>query len=359
MTKVVALGEGKKTVKIYESSDFVSCKQKLEPLKNKYTFDNDEEQTITAKINDLLTLSIFGLQPEYSLLPTIHRNTTDGKISKVVYSIRPKGAFRIPYQIKGRFEILADANFYSNFIEDLGNWFDKYNTIAFALHNSYVLTEKLYVIANKNNIALPFSIEFTVGNGIEDISNEGVVLGLDVEELKNLEHNPLFASTPEDLAYQNMEAMIVSYLSNIETFNDAVTSRNNPLVKYLGLPNTKLGTQIRKTVSKNLSAGKLGVNVHEGVATDANGNTAKYVALINRDAVTEEDAVALAEQGAIISDNTAMTKTHKEGNLTKIATSFRLNPQFRDGLAPVGFEKDLAEVTLEEVLEQAGLLQTN
>lgn len=354
---VKAITIGKKKDKLYEQTDFVSCKPTLEPLKNKFTFDNDTEEEINAKLDDLEAASVFGLQPDYSLIRMVHRSD-EGKITKLAFSIRPKGSFRlvnVPINIKGRFEILAGANFYEKFVEDLGSWFDYYNQVAFCTYNAYVLTKKVYEVANKNAIELPFALEFTMGEGIVEVSNSKLTIGLPQGVLMALDANPLMSSDVDSLTAQNIEAIVVAYLG-FENLYDAIRTRNSAFAKTFGLSNRKLGTQVQRTCSKKLKAGKLGLNAHVSVITDEKGNEAKYITLINRIAVDEATAAEYQAQGAIITDNVTMTKAHTEGGLTKVANVMHLNPVFHEGEAPFEFERDLSSVTLEHVLKEAEII---
>ena len=158
-------------------------------------------------------------------------------------------------------------------------------------------------------------IYFSLGEGITDISDDSVTLGLDMETIFNIPRLGFFI---ED-EYWRLKYIknFVNILKDCNRPYDIVKIKSD-FTKELNIYSRKsINKLLRKFVSRKIDFVRVGV----GYAENENS-----FALIERVAMTPEEVSNLDIDEIILMDNDKPTTIEKKKGLTKIVTRYKLTP---------------------------------
>lgn len=319
---------------MYKKTSFDSseAQQTLASLEGKYVL---AEGTDVADANDMLEKVIFSLNihegaPKYVLTRAMYPEK--GPLEEARFVVRPASNAALGVsKMKRMFTLLADEKFFDKFIKEMAIWFDEYAYYAKLDENVKELNEKVSALATEAEI--PFDVRFTVGTGVDDVSDDSITIGLATDTVLDLSTLPLFDENFEGRVEKYNE-MIVDTLRACAKPWDIFKTKTT-FTKDLGICSRRSVIKlIRKVVNRNLKFVRVGTGY-----VDADN----YFAVISKTAVTPEEAEVL--EGALIVDNDAISKIESKTGKTKIAIEFKVSPIDEDGKS--------VDVSLEDALADA------
>lgn len=318
---------------MFKKVDFGStdAQVKLASLQGKFVLT---EGMSVAEANDMLEKVIFALNiheeaPRYVLTRAMYPET--GVFEEARFVVRPASKATLEVsEMKKVFAIQAGPDFYDRFIKEMAVWFDEYDYYNKLDANVKELNAKVAEIVEKEEI--PFTVKFSLGSDIVDVSNDSIVIGLTVDTVLNLANIPLFDDTLEGRSERYAEIVAEAFKACATPWD--IFKVRNTFTKDLNIVSRRSIVKLmRKVVNRNLKFVRVGVGY---VDTD------NYFAIVEKKAVTPDEAKAI--EGATIVENANISKVEAKAGQTEIAISFKVSPVAADGT--------LVDVTLEDVLAE-------
>lgn len=271
------------------------------------------------KVNNILDRIILDFNmskdcPNIILTRALYEDEKSKEFKKGKFVIRPTIAYNLKIiDIKNSFVIINDKDFFKVFIDYIVNWVESY-TFYFKLSKNLEKLNSLIsdILLDCN---FPYSISFTIGNGICDISDDNICLGLNEDIVLNIEDLPFFS---EDESWKQIYInKFINVLKECNRPYDIVKIKSD-ITKDLNIYNRKsINKLLRKFVSRNINYVRVGVGYVESEDT---------FALIERKAISLEEIKDYDLNSVIISDNLNPTLLEKKKNLVKIVTKYKLMP---------------------------------
>lgn len=291
-------------------------KEKLRTLTEKYiemdSTNLDEVNKILDRI--ILDFDTSGISPDIILTRALYENEVDGTFQKGKFVIRPTIKYNLSIlDVKNSFVIINNKDFFKNFIDNMIDWVITY-TFYLELQGKLAKLNG-FIFELLNNINFPYVITFSLGEGITDISDDSIELGLSSEVISKID-NLGFFSTDELWKMKYIEKFI-NVLKECNRPYDIVKIKSD-ITKELDIYSRKsINKLLRKFVSRKIDYVRVGV----GYAEDENS-----FALIERIAVTPSDVNNYDIDSVILVDNEYPTAIEKKKGLTKIITKYKLMP---------------------------------
>lgn len=263
----------------------------------------------------LLEIESYEYCPKLILTRAMYAEETDsGIFVKGKFVLRPS----IKYSLNNNdmrycFTLINDVDFFKNFINHILEWVYSYRFFACLDENLKKLNTSVYKILT--TCEYPYNIEFTLGEGIVDISDNSIMLGLSEDCIENISSLDLFTS---DLYWRDKYVeKFVTALKECSRPYDIVKIKSD-ITMELGVYNRKsISKLLRKIVSRKIDFVRVGVGYAEDVDT---------FALIERKAILPEEVEKYNLKEVMISDNINATVVEKKQGLTKIVTLYKLMP---------------------------------
>lgn len=317
-----------------ETFGTTAAQEKLATLKGKEKFPKggkiDEVNDILEKVK--FSLQIHGTAPKYVLTRALYPTEEGGNVlSHAKFVIRPNvnSALKVD-ELKKQFTIQAGPDFFEKFIQEVSVWFDNYQFHKQLEANVDALNAEFATIIEENEI--PFNVQFSLGNGIIDASDEFAVIGLSTDVIIGLSDLALF---DENMASrrEGYKARIVETLKQATKPYDIVKVKSN-VTKDLGIYSRRnLSKLMRQNVNRHVDYVRVGTGYAE---------TEDFFAVIDKVAVTEEQLANLDVTNALVINNDGASTKEKEAGKVKIVATFRISPFDKETGVPV--EKELAEL---------------
>lgn len=318
---------------MFKKTSFSSteAQETLASLEGKYVL---EAGTDVKTANDVLEKVIFALNicegaPKYVLTRAMYPET--GTFEEARFVVRPaaKSALKVS-EMKKVFVIPADAKFYDKFIKEMAVWFDEYAYFAKLNENVEELNAKIAEITAEEDI--PFSVDFTVGSDIIEVSDKAITVGLTVDTVRNLADIPLFDENFPERAVKYGEGIVDTLKSCVRPWD--LFKTKSTFTRDLNLGSRRSIIKLmRKVVNRNLAFVRVGTGY---VDTD------NYFAVVEKVAITPDEVANY--EGAKIVENDKISKVEAKTGKTKIAIFFKVSPITEKG-EPV-------DVSLEDVLAE-------
>lgn len=292
-----------------------------------------------AEINDILekvifAIKIYGDAPKYVLKRALYDIGDGHTLQSANFVLRPAVGYTLEVsELKKTFMIVADSFFFDKFITEMAVFFDQYHYHKQLQSNLDSLNAEMASIIADNDI--PFSIQFSLGNGLLDASDSHAVIGLSSTVIESLGELPLFDQEIEARRNGYM-ARIVETLKSVNKPYELVKAKSI-FVRDLDIYNRRLTHKlIRKFVNRKSEFQRVG----EGyVESDS------WFAVVEKHAVQPDRLDNFDLSGAVVLDNNGLTKHEIEQGLTKVVAQFKISPFDKETGAPV-------DVSLEAVLSK-------
>ncbi len=294
----------------------MEMRENLKYILEKY---KDLDSTNLNDVNNILDRVIldfdtFDKCPNIILTRALYVNESTGDFLKGKFVIRPSIKYNLGIKdMKYSFTLINNSNFFEEFINNVIEWVVNYWVYSELEHNLELLNSTVFCILQ--SLDFPYNISFTLGEGIMDISDEYIVLGLDSDSIMSI---PSLGFFIEDEYWKS------KYINN---FINVLKECNRPydivkvkadFTKEMKIYSRKsVNKLLRKVVSRKIDFVRVGI----GYAEDKD-----IFALIERVAVTPENAKKYDIDSIILTDNESPTTQEKKKGLTKIVTKYKLMP---------------------------------
>lgn len=302
---------------------------------NNYNIDikNMKLENINKHIDDLIIyLNTYEKAPKFVLTRALYSDSNN-QLTHARFIIRPSIHYEIEIkEMREVFTIINDSNFFKNLFVNIINWFDKYTYYAQLGVNIGYLNLNVSRLLEKNKIDI--DLQFTLGEGLKDVTDTSVLIGLKDELITKLSDFSLFSD--EYTWRDKCERDFVNLFKECSRPYDIVKLKNE-ITKELGIYQRKsINKLIRQIVTRRIDYVRVGV----GYSEDAD-----CFAVIQRDAVTEDSLCDYNLNEVIVTDNINMTSEEQKENLIKIVTYFRVLPFYKKTGLPL-------DISIEEFLEK-------
>jgi hypothetical protein len=271
------------------------------------------------EINDLLEKVKFGLHihsgtPKYVLKRALYPNEGANTLQYANFVVQPAAGYKLEIaELKKTFKIIAGANFFDRFIEEMAIFFDEYQYFKQLQENVNALNLVVADLISEHE--LPFNIKFGLGKGLLDASDTYAVVGIPARVIENLSDLSLFDSTIESRR-EGYKSRILETLKEINRPIDIVKVKTH-VTKELGIYNRRgMHKILRKFVNRKAQF------VHTGVGYIESPD---WFAVVEKEAVTPA-LVLNTDQDVLILDNASPSKKELEAGETKIAVTYKLTP---------------------------------
>ena len=303
----------------------------IETYKNKDSDNIEDVNNILDRV--ILDFDTSDICPDIILTRALYIDEDTGNFQRGKFVIRPTVKYNLAIKdVKFSFTIINSPNFFKEFIEHIIDWVVDYTIYLELEKNLKQLNTCVFEILK--DIDFPYMIYFSLGEGITDISDDSVTLGLDMETIFNIPRLGFFI---ED-EYWRLKYIknFVNILKDCNRPYDIVKIKSD-FTKELNIYSRKsINKLLRKFVSRKIDFVRVGV----GYAENENS-----FALIERIAMTPEEVSSLDIDEIILMDNDKPTTIEKKKGLTKIVTRYKLTP----------FEKKtnvMLDIPLKKYMEQ-------
>lgn len=313
---------------MYTVSDFsqTPAQEKLLPLQGKFAYpasgNVDEVNDIIEKV--LFALNVYEDAPKYVFNRSLYPDS-DGKTLKLArFVVRPASSHKLEInELKRHIVINAGPDFFDRLISEMAHYFDVYNYYYKLQTNLDALNKVVAEVIEQEG--LDFDIKFTAGTDLVSATDKTAVVGLSDAVIQNIKDLPLFDTL--------MESRIEGYKQKIADTLKSI-NRAYEIVKVKTAFTKDLGIYSRKGTVKLIRTfvNRSAENVRTGVGFIETDTT---FAVVEKTAVTEEEAKALNPEEVLIEDNINITKKEKEAGQTKIVTRFLISPFNKEDGEPV------------------------
>lgn len=284
----------------------------IETYKNKDSDNIEDVNNILDRV--ILDFDTSDICPDIILTRALYIDEDTGNFQRGKFVIRPTVKYNLAIKdVKFSFTIINSPNFFKEFIEHIIDWVVDYTIYLELEKNLKQLNTCVFEILK--DIDFPYMIYFSLGEGITDISDDSVTLGLNMETIFNIPRLGFFI---ED-EYWRLKYIknFVNILKDCNRPYDIVKIKSD-FTKELNIYSRKsINKLLRKFVSRKIDFVRVGV----GYAENENS-----FALIERVAMTPEEVSNLDIDEIILMDNDKPTTIEKKKGLTKIVTRYKLTP---------------------------------
>ncbi len=292
---------------------------KLQELKGRFQYP---VSGVVTEVNDILEQVIFALHsytkaPKFVITRALY-DDGNGVLRSARFVVRL--SVREQHKVGGVKKVLsltAGAAFFDTFIQEMADWFDLYEHNLALAHNVSELNKIVAgVVTDRNN---SFQLEFAVGEGLVDLSDNHVVVGLSENTVMKLGQLPL-SDTNADYKRMPYKEKIADLLVQCLKPFDIVKVKTQ-VTKDLDIYSRKGRSKIiRATVNRSIDHTRVGVGYF-----DFNN----IFAVVEKTAVTPEEAATFGADVVVI-ENAGASAVEKRNLKTKIAVRFKVSPFNKD-----------------------------
>lgn len=288
----------------------------IDNLKEKYCNLYSSDVEILNNLLDLLILDVNVLEsmPKVVISRAIYENDKTGKIEKAQFVIRPTIKFNLNIKdMKTTVVLFESDQFFNALLDNIISWREEYEFYSILEHNLTMLNKKMVDILKDSDF--PYMISFSLGEGITDISDKNIELGLAMDKILDIPNMGFFI---EDEYWSSR--YIEKFLNTLKECNRPydIVKVKSEITKELGVYNRRsIVNLIRKVVSRSAEHVRVGIGY---IDTD------EYFAVIEKIAISEYDVFNYNLDEVILIDNENATVAEKKKGLNKIIIRYKLMP---------------------------------
>lgn len=294
----------------------IELREKMDELKGKY---GQVEGLTVEKFNRIVRLinlefqSISGV-PKFIISRSIYTKLNSDEIDTIRVIIRPTIQYKLTIHENKELVILKNtSNIFNVLIDSIYSWIIRY----------YELLEYENILEMFNNeilkilqdIKSPYTVIFKNGKLIESVSDNSIIIGLTLENIKKLKELDLFSK--DTYWSEKYRDKLRKIFKSCNMPYDLIKSKND-FTDNLGIYTRKsIYKVIRKTVNRKIENVRVGIGFIE---------TDTYFAIIEKKAVTSKEIEKYVKDNILILDNKQASIKEKNKCQNKIVVSFVLSP---------------------------------
>lgn len=304
-----------------EYNDFNEINVEIDKVIDKYEnislSDIKEESEIKEILKHIqLDLEVIPYIPEFILTTTLLYNSEESNdmFARGEFIIRPSVNYTLSIKkLNKSFTIINDEDFIKVFVNEVADWLKSYSCYIILEKNIIELNNEIHRILKE--IEYPYGISFTLGDGIMDIDDNNIVLGLDLETILNIHKLGLFSE--DDYWKEKYIEKLLLVLKECNRPYDIVKVKSDITNELCIYQRKSIHKLLRKIVKRNIDFVRVGVGYVE---------TEDLFAIIEKIPMTKEESKKYKGKDCIIIDNDEPIKVEAKKNQTKIVIKYKLMP---------------------------------
>lgn len=291
--------------------------KRFENLTYKYKSITCETVEETNRILDLLLLEIESNEysPQFILTRALYSNMDKPEIFESgKFVIRPSIKFLLnEVDMKHTFVLVNSVDFINRFIYSVLDWIVDYNYNIYLEDNLSRLNS--YIQEIQDSTDCNWNLKFGIGDGILDISDNHIIIGLSDFSVSNLEKLGLFSS--DEYWRQLYIDKFKTLLKECNRPYDIVKIKSD-ITNDLGIYNRKsVNKLLRKFVKRKSDCVRVGIGYMENEDS---------FAVVEKKAISSKDLENIDLDEVIVEDNKNATVSELKSGLDKIVISYKLMP---------------------------------
>lgn len=303
----------------------------LDKYGNLYNLDIDD---INKNLN-LILLDFWSIEeiPKFIVSRALYPIKNTNNMEKGKFIIRPSIDFKLNIDgIKDSFILFNNSSFYKEFIENIIAWILKYQTFLVYQYNLNRLNTEFKSILAESKCT--FNIVFTIGEGVIDITDTEIILGVSKDFIEHLDNINLF-STNSYWASKYREKCVLTLKSCIRPY-ELLKIKSDFTEDFNIYTRKNIIKLLRKVVKRRIENVRIGEGYYE---------SENLFTLIEKRAVSANEIEDYDLDNVIILDNVKPNMVEKKLNQTKIIVLYKLSPLEKK--TGVLIEKSLKELLVE------------
>ena len=304
-----------------EYNKFNEINQEIDKIVEKYenislSSVKDEKEIKEILKHIQLDFEVIPYIPEFIMTTTLLYNSEEDNtmFARGEFIIRPSANYTLTIKkLNKSFTIINDEDLIKVFVNEVAEWLKSYSC--------YIVLEKNIIELNfeinklLKEIEYPYDISFTLGEGIMDIDDNSIVLGLSLETIFNIHKLGLFSE--DDYWKQKYVEKLLLVLKECNRPYDIVKVKSD-ITNELGIYQRKsIHKLLRKIVKRNIDFVRVGIGYVE---------TDDLFAIIEKIPITKEEVRKYKGNDCLIIDNDEPIKIELKKNQTKIVIKYKLMP---------------------------------
>lgn len=303
----------------------------LDKYDNLYNLDIDD---INKNLN-LILLDFWSIEeiPKFIVSRALYPIKNTNNMEKGKFIIRPSIDFKLNIDaIKDSFILFNNSSFYKEFIENIIAWILKYQTFLVYQYNLNRLNTEFKSILAESKCT--FNIVFTIGEGVIDITDTEIILGVSKDFIEHLDNINLF-STNSYWASKYREKCVLTLKSCIRPY-ELLKIKSDFTEDFNIYTRKNIIKLLRKVVKRRIENVRIGEGYYE---------SENLFTLIEKRAVSANEIEDYDLDNVIVLDNVKPNMVEKKLNQTKIIVLYKLSPLEKK--TGVLIEKPLKELLVE------------
>lgn len=303
----------------------------LDKYGNLYNLDIDD---INKNLN-LILLDFWSIEeiPKFIVSRALYPIKNTNNMEKGKFIIRPSIDFKLNIDgIKDSFILFNNSSFYKEFIENIIAWILKYQTFLVYQYNLNRLNTEFKSILAESKCT--FNIVFTIGEGVIDITDTEIILGVSKDFIEHLDNINLF-STNSYWASKYREKCVLTLKSCIRPY-ELLKIKSDFTEDFNIYTRKNIIKLLRKVVKRRIENVRIGEGYYE---------SENLFTLIEKRAVSANEIEDYDLDNVIVLDNVKPNMVEKKLNQTKIIVLYKLSPLEKK--TGVLIEKPLKELLVE------------
>ena len=303
----------------------------LDKYDNLYNLDIDD---INKNLN-LILLDFWSIEeiPKFIVSRALYPIKNTNNMEKGKFIIRPSIDFKLNIDgIKDSFILFNNSSFYKEFVENIIAWILKYQTFLVYQYNLNRLNTEFKSILAESKCT--FNIVFTIGEGIIDITDTEIILGVSKDFIEHLDNINLF-STNSYWASKYREKCVLTLKSCIRPY-ELLKIKSDFTEDFNIYTRKNIIKLLRKVVKRRIENVRIGEGYYE---------SENLFTLIEKRAVSANEIEDYDLDNVIVLDNVKPNMVEKKLNQTKIIVLYKLSPLEKK--TGVFIEKPLKELLVE------------
>ena len=228
--------------------------------------------------------------------------------------------------------LFNNSSFYKEFIENIIAWILKYQTFLVYQYNLNRLNTEFKSILAESKCT--FNIVFTIGEGVIDITDTEIILGVSKDFIEHLDNINLF-STNSYWASKYREKCVLTLKSCIRPY-ELLKIKSDFTEDFNIYTRKNIIKLLRKVVKRRIENVRIGEGYYE---------SENLFTLIEKRAVSANEIEDYDLDNVIVLDNVKPNMVEKKLNQTKIIVLYKLSPLEKK--TGVFIEKPLKELLVE------------
>lgn len=316
--------------KMHKLKEFATTEgqNKLAEVLGKHKFpESGKLDDVNAELGELLvSLGVYTGAPRYVHTKAWYEDD-NGQLKSTKFTLRPSSSHELfVSDMKYSFIVEAGESFFDDFIREISAWFDSYTYHKMLQDNLEALNVEFKNVTEEQEI--PFETSFTLGEGIVEVSDKHIVLGINAEVVEQFSTLPLFDEDIETRVDLYREK-IADLLKECTKPYDIVKVKSQ-VTKNLGVFSRRaVHKMIRQTVTRKVEFLRAGLGYFEDE---------KVFAVVSKSPITAEQVTEFKGKEFVVLDNKEANAREKTANKTKLVAKFEVAPFNKETGEPVKLE---------------------